>query len=470
MLKRFRRITGIYLGKNAIDAASLRRDRGGNWVIDADAPEPEDSSGQVAEQVRLFLSRLKPDRFRRITFALPRSRVFFREIEFPQLTSDEALSAVRMGIDLHAHLKQEDIYFDVWEPGHQNSPEARDQEGTHKVRVLLSYVERSFLDPVFKVVRETGHSRSLGCVSPVSCGIDGLLRYGGRDLFPCTVISRQDDEIVISLHSERGWEGSHSVSLFSQAGITHRLADMARLYPEPFHSLIKSPVFRVGDFHLPEIPREPVDPCSILDPLSPLCRERELCMGLCAAGIGLKSFPEVSFQATPRKRPFRIKVNAFQIVAVGTVAAMLVVTGVGLTRMMSLSSRVDEVNARLAQIEKRMKPLIEMRSKIDEIEARKKELTDFGNELPGLLDVLKELAVLTPQDTWIRNLSLSNSKFRLSAQGKSATACVASLRKSRLFSQVKLVSSVTKTKDGLERFSIEIIPRNSRSKRGGGRK
>ncbi len=465
MLKKIRRITGIYLGKNAIDAVSLLRTGGGIWVIDKDASQPEESSGGIAEQVRLFLSKLKPDRHRRITFAVPRSRIFFRSLEFPQLTSEEAISAVRMGVDLHAHLKQDDIYFDVWELTQENLSEDQDTENAHRVRVLLAYVERSFLDPVFKVVQETGHNRSLGCISPVSCGIDGLLRYGGKDLFPCTVLSRQDDEIVISLHSERGWEGSHSVSLFSQAGITHRLADMARLYPEPFHSLIKSPVFRAGDFHLIEMQREPVDPCAILDPLSSLCSGTGLGMGLCAAGIGLKSYPEISFQTTPRKKPFRLRVNTFQIVAIGTVAAMLGVTGAGLTKMIRLSGRVDKVNVRLAQVEKRMKPLIEMRAQIDEIEVRKKELTDFGSELPGLLDILKELAVRTPQDTWIRNLSLSNGKFRISAQGKSATACVASLRKSRMFSQVKLVSSVTKTKDGMERFSIEIIPRRSVNKK-----
>ena len=468
MFKRIRRITGIYLGKSAIDAVSILKDRGGSWTVDKEAPVPEKSSAQIAEQVRSFLARFKPDQGRRITFSIPRSRVFFREIEFPQLTSEEAMSAVRMGVELHSHLKQEDIYFDVWELAPKNSTDGQNMENVHTVRMLLAYVERSFLDPILKAVRETGHGRSLGCISPVACGIDGLLRYGGRDLFPCTVLSRQDDEIVISLHSERGWEGSHSVSLFSQAGMTHRLGDMARLYPEPFHSLIKSPVFRAGEFHLPEIPREPADPCAILDPLSSICGDRGLSMGLCAAGIGLKPYPEIAFQDTPRKKPFRIKINAFQLITIGTVVAMLAATGIGLTKMMRLSSQVSQVETRLEQLENRMKPLIEVRTKIDEIEARKKELADFGSELPALLDVLRELAVLTPRDTWIRNFSLSNGKFRISAQGKSATACVAALRKSRLFSQVKLVSSVTKTKDNMERFSLEIIPQQKHGSRSGG--
>ena len=467
MLRKINRITGIYLGKGAVDAVSLSRVRGEGWVIDEDAPVPEDSSAQPAEQVRFFLSKFKPDKGRRIVLAVPRSRVFFREIEFPQLTSEEALSAVRMGVDLHAHLKQEDIYFDVYELTTQDSPADQEPESAHRVRMLLAYVERAFLDPVLEAVHETGHSRSLGCVSPVSCGIDGLLRYGGRDLFPCTVLSRQDDEIVISLHSSLGWEGSHSVSLFSQAGITHRLEDMARLYPEPFHSLIKSPVFRAGEFHLPETAREPADPCAILEPLSSICSGTGLSMGLCAAGIGLKSYPEISFQDTPRKKPFRIRINAFQLIAMGAAAIMLVSTGIGITEMIRLSSQVGAVESRLEQLEKRMKPLIAVRSKIDEIDAREKELTDFGSELPALLDVLRDLAVLTPGDTWIRNFSLSNGKFRISAQGKSATACVASLRKSRLFSQVKLVSSVTKTKDNTERFSLEIIPKHVRRKSSG---
>jgi len=467
MFKRIRHITGIYLGRNSIMAMSLTKGRGGNWTVDSEAPQIEESSAPVPEQVRTYLSRLKPDKSRRITFAVPRNRVFYRKIEFPQLTSEEALSAVRMGIDLHAHLKQDDIYFDACELPPQDSGSPPDTE--HHTRILLAYTERSFLEPVIKAVRETGHYRSMGCISPVSCGIDGLLRLGGGKIFPCSVLSRQDDEIVISLHGKKGWEGSHSVSLFSDAGITHRLAEMARLYPEPFHTLIKSPVFRIGEFQLPDMPQEPADPCATLPSLKSVCDNSGINMGVCAAGIGLKSYPEIAFQDRPRKKPFRIRINAFQLIAIAAITGMLLASAIGAVHMIRLSAKVDQVENRLAQLEKRLKPLMAIQAKIDDIEGRKQELSDFVNELPNVLDVLRELTLLTPKDTWIRNFSLSNGKFRISAQGRSATACVASLRKSHLFSQVKLVSSVTKTKDDMERFSLEIIPKRHTQGKGAGR-
>ncbi len=467
MFKRIRHITGIYLGKSSIMATTLTKGRGGNWTVDSEAPQIEESSAPISEQVRAYLSRLKPDKNRRITFAVPRNKVFYREIEFPQLTSEEALSAVRMGIDLHAHLKQDDIYFDAYELPQQDRESTPDTE--HHVRILLAYTERSFLEPVIKAVKETGHSRSMGCISPVSCGMDGLLRLGGEKIFPCSVLSRQDDEIVISLHGKRGWEGSHSVSLFSDAGITQRLTEMARLYPEPFQSLIKSPVFRVGEFQLSDMPQGPVDPCSTVSALKSICGSSGMNMGLCAAGIGLKSYPEIAFQDKPRKKPFRIRIDAFQLIAIATIAGMLLATSIGAARMIRLSAKVDQVENRLSQLEKRLNPLMVIQAKIDDIEGRKQELSDFVNELPNVLDVLRELTILTPKDTWIRNFSLSNGKFRISAQGKSATACVASLRKSHLFSQVKLVSSVTKTKDDMERFSLEIIPKRRTRGKGAGR-
>ncbi len=458
MIGRPNKITGIYLGDTGIEAVTISMSRRGSWSVLESAPFPEESSAPIAEQVKAFLTRLETDRRRRITFAVTEKRVFFREIKFPQLSTQEAISAVRMAIDLHAHLRRDEIYFDVFGITEED---AGDDTKKGESKVLLAYIERSFLDPVIDAVRQTGHQRSLGIIAPVSCGIDGILRTAGTQQFPCTVLSRQDDEIRISFHGITNWEGSHSISLFSQSGLAHRLSELARLYPEPFHSLIKSPVFKVGKFQIAELDRQPEDPCSALAPLGPLCKDKELSLAMCAAGIAFKSYPEIAFQEKPRKRPFRIKINAFQVIAILSAAAMITATSIGAFRMMKVSSKVDAVDAKLAVLEKKIKPLLETRAKIDEIEKKKKELSDFTHELPSLLDVLKEIATLTPMDTWIRNFSLSGKKFRLSAEGKSATACIAALRKSRLFTQVKLVSSVTKSKDGNERFSVELIPRLS---------
>ncbi len=460
MLRRTRKITGIYLGRDSIEAITIGK-TGGAWSVLDEEPTPEESTAPIPEQVRAFLAQLKVERSRRITFAVPDTKVFFREISFPQLSPDEAVAAVRMAVDLHAHLKKEEIYFDVYSITDDSETAPSAEQDKNESKVILAYIERSFLSPILKAVTETGHQRSLGIISPLSCGIDGILRLAGPGAFPCTVLSRQDDDIRISLHSSTGWEGSHSVSLFSSSGLGHRLEEMSRLYPEPFGSLVKNPSFKIGEFQIADLEKNPKDPCSAIKALGPLCGSAHAGPALCAVGIAMKSYPEIAFQDAPRKKPFRLKINAFQILAFAVTAAMLAATAFGTVRMMRVSSRVNQVDKRLKELENRMKPLLETRAKIDEVEKKKQELTEFTKELPGILDVLREIATLTPTDTWIRNFSLSSRKFRLSAEGKSATACVAALRKSRLFSQVKLVSSVTKTKDGNERFSIEIVPRTS---------
>ncbi len=456
MLVKHRQIVGIYLGQPAIETACISRGRRGRWTSDKGIPV-HNKTGPVAEQVRQLLSKLKPSRKRLVTFAVPRDRIFFRELEFDGLTGDEAVSAVRMGIELHTHLGRNEIYFDVWElPPLVNGS---DPEGGHKIRLLLAYVERAFLDPVLKVVRETGHYRSLGCISPLSCGIDGMLRAGGKELFPCTALSRQEDEIVISLHGPRGWEGSHSVSLYSEAGLAAALEEMSRLYPEPYRSLVKSPLYRIGEIYAPDLEPGPVEPCGSIGELSGICAGEEMSRGLCAAGIGLKPYPEISFQDKPRRKPFRIRINMFQVVAVLVAAGIISATVYGVVQNLRLSRESDALRKKIDLLEKRIMPLVEMNNKLEEVEKSKKELLQFADEYPDLLEVLKQIALFTPKDTWIRNFSLSNGKIRLSGEGKSATACVASLRKSRLFSQVKLVSSVTKVKNDMERFSVEIVPK-----------
>jgi Tfp pilus assembly protein PilN len=147
-------------------------------------------------------------------------------------------------------------------------------------------------------------------------------------------------------------------------------------------------------------------------------------------------------------------------------AVILVVSGMGISRTLKLSAKADDLKEKISSLDKRLAPFVEMSNRLEELKAKQKALSDFTGQTPDILNVLKDIATLTPEDTWIRNFSLTKGKIRISAEGKSATACVSSLRKSRQFSQVKLVSSVTKTKSNNERFSLEIIPRTA----GGGGK
>ncbi|NOR04997.1 MAG: hypothetical protein GQ575_01655, partial [Deltaproteobacteria bacterium] len=192
---REREITGIYLDESKLDVFCLKG-RLGKWSS-VQLPYTFDDTGRsLAEQVKGVLNAIHPSRRRRICLALPRKNLFLRELSFPQLEPEEAVNAVRMGIGLHIHLKPDEIYHDQW----------AFKRGDETV-VLLAYIPRSFLDPVLRVVRETGHGKSLGPISPATLGLDILLRSSAEASLPCVSLGRQGDGWIVSLHGVYGWEG-----------------------------------------------------------------------------------------------------------------------------------------------------------------------------------------------------------------------------------------------------------------------
>ena len=442
---REREITGIYLDESKLDVFCLKRQLG-KWSS-VQLPYTFDDTGRsLAEQVKGVLQAISPSRKRRICLALPRKNLFLRELSFPQLEPEEAVNAVRMGIGLHIHLKPDEIYHDQW----------AFKRGDETV-VLLAYIPRSFLDPVLRVVRETGHGKSLGPISPATLGLDILLRSSAEASLPCVSLGWQGDGWIVSLHGVYGWEGSHSVSVSDEEDVSMGLQKLAQHLPPPFSGIAMPPVYAVGDSGTAILDPPPKDPCNAIKGLLSICgQEGKVTWGLCAASLGLSSYPAISFQEGVRRKPFRLSIKPYQFVAGVAAAAFILVTGFQGLQFQQRVHSIHKMEQEVEELQEYLSPMLNTRKQLEQIENQLKDLGDFRVERPSELKVLKAIAELTPPQTWIKNFNLKKDRLKVTAEGGSAVKTMGKWRQSPLFLEVKLISPVTKDRQQRERFTVEM--------------
>jgi len=442
---REREITGIYLDESKLDVFCLKG-RLGKWSFVQLPYKFDDTGRSLAEHVKGVLQAIRPSRRRKICLAVPRKNLFLRELSFPQLEPDEAANAVRMGIGLHVHLKPDEIYHDQWVF----------KRGNETV-VLLAYIPRSFLDPVLRAVRETGHGKSLGPISPATLGLDILLRSSAEASLPCVSLGRQGDGWIVSLHGVCGWEGSHSVSVSGEEDVSMGLQKLAQYLPFPFSKIGMAPVYAVGDSGTAILDPPPRDPCNAIKDLLNICgQEGKVTWGLCAASLGLSSYPAISFQEGIRRKPFRLRVKPYQFMVGAAAAAMISVSGFQGLQLQQRAHSVHKMEQEVKELQKRLSPMLNTQKQLEQIESQLKDLEDFKVEKPSELKVLKAVAELMPPETWIKSFNIRNDKLKVTAEGGSAVKTMGNWRRSPLFSEVKLISSVTKDRQQRERFTVEM--------------
>lgn len=217
------------------------------------------------------------------------------------------------------------------------------------------------------------------------------------------------------------------------------------------------PVYAVGDSSAAILDPSPKDPCNAIKDLLNICgQEGKVTWGLCAASLGLSSYPAISFQEGVRRKPFRLSIKPYQFVAGAAAAAFILVTGFQGLQFQQRVHSIHEMEQEVEELQERLSPMLNIQKQLEQIENQLKDLGDFKVERPSELKVLKAIAELTPPETWIKNLNIKKDRLKVTAEGGSAVKTMGNWRQSPLFSEVKLISPVTKDRQQRERFTVEM--------------
>lgn len=161
-----------------------------------------------------------------------------------------------------------------------------------------------------------------------------------------------------------------------------------------------------------------------------------------------------------RRSRARLKLNA----ALGAAAVLLL----GLAMWQSLAvkaSRVQVLEGQVADARKEAMEVAELRKQLEDAVKSANFLVRKKENHPVLLNVLREVTHLLPDDTWLVRLQLNDGKVQLYGESSAASRLIGMLDDSPMLSKVSFISPVTtNTQTGNERFNLQaqVVPPDQR--------
>ncbi len=114
-----------------------------------------------------------------------------------------------------------------------------------------------------------------------------------------------------------------------------------------------------------------------------------------------------------------------------------------------LETEIKRLGTEIATIERKREGVKELETHID-------YLVSLRRDRPVVLDILKELTQIIPENAWVRSLSFSGKDVQIEGYGDSASDLIPLLEASPLFRDVAFLARITKTKDGKDQFRIGL--------------
>lgn len=177
-----------------------------------------------------------------------------------------------------------------------------------------------------------------------------------------------------------------------------------------------------------------------------------------AYGLALKGLTHVpvDLNLIPpplRKKPSRLGIYTALILAVLLLLSLLSLGGSYFIQQTSILKNLD---ARLIRLKAEISDLDRIRQRTEQLEERLSYLSLLRGNNISVLDILRELTRVIPETAWVQNLSYLDRKVQLDGYAETATELIPLLEASPMFRNVVFLSSITRTRDGKERFRIGL--------------
>jgi general secretion pathway protein L len=113
------------------------------------------------------------------------------------------------------------------------------------------------------------------------------------------------------------------------------------------------------------------------------------------------------------------------------------------------------VMAKVGQVQKMANQASTLRDQLDKALDTSRMLVQKKQALPARVDLLRELTVILPDDTWVERLQIRGDSAQIIGQSGKASALIGIVESSKLFSSAGFTSPVTiDPRTGKERFVL----------------
>lgn len=143
-------------------------------------------------------------------------------------------------------------------------------------------------------------------------------------------------------------------------------------------------------------------------------------------------------------------------IMLGSLATMLaLLTALILLPLNQAEQRLNDLKKHVRKVEKTAIEIEDSKKSIDYLYQATQNIVDKKNGAPSIVMLINTVTKVLADDTWVSNLRYFNKTLQLSGQSGSASNLIGSLETTKLFSETKFISPVTKdSRTGLERYKI----------------
>ena len=177
-----------------------------------------------------------------------------------------------------------------------------------------------------------------------------------------------------------------------------------------------------------------------------------------AYGLALKGAKPLPVQfnflpTTARKKPNRFGQYLMFFLSVLTVLTFIAWGGSCIVKQQVHSKRLDE---RIATLKKEVAEISAIEKEVELLQGKISQMTQLQQNYVPVLTVLGELTERIPTTAWVEELTVSGAFVQITGQADAATDLLSVLEASPTFQDVAFLSTITKNRDGKEKFRIGL--------------
>jgi Tfp pilus assembly protein PilN len=177
-----------------------------------------------------------------------------------------------------------------------------------------------------------------------------------------------------------------------------------------------------------------------------------------AFGLALKGVQNVPVQINllpgeMRKRPSRVSYYIMLVLAAAAILSGIVWGGSHFLRQQLM---LKELNAEMKRLTSELADIDRIQGSFESLEARAEYLHSLRGGGASASDMLRELTQIIPETAWVQEFTFFKREIQLEGFADSASELIPLLEMSPLFKDAVFLSTITKDKDGKERFRIGL--------------
>jgi Tfp pilus assembly protein PilN len=458
--------TKYSLGANLEDGQLRLLYLRGTWrdvqVVDLLAlpfPSETEEEGPFSQEIQKFMLKNGVRPFDTVTFGLPRSDVLFRHLTTPPVQEKDLHDLIGFEIERHVPGKRE-----AFTVGYQ--PLGRTAEGGH--RLMLAAVKAEVLEGHLSVLRKANLAPV--SIQPATMGLAAAFRFRHLDASPALLLSLgrtsvsadclTDGQLLESRHFTRParGEGGGAGAVEEADALSDGLSRPVFLEGMPGGEL--PPLWLCGErseddsfrSRLRENLGVQVQVFSSLPAGDASGAGFDAAFGL--ALLGLDSGRGGLEMSEERREGLKESPRFRATAGLALLFAALIAANIGL-RGVQHHRQIGRIEQEMARM-KEEKSMVEALSRTVRLKKSRLDFITSNLSSSRQADLLKELTLLIPDDTYLSDYSFRDGKIEIGGLSPSASRLIPLLEASPLFKGVQFTSAIVSQGKASERFKIRL--------------